>query len=75
MRGISISESTQDASYELFQVLRGGCNIHELARCVMVLVYSFVKRKDGGDQWIYHYTIHGLRCEKGVDLYESLINI
>ncbi|WP_375695456.1 hypothetical protein [Bartonella sp. AC66GZZY] len=34
MWGISISESTQDASYELFQVLRGG-NIHELARYVM----------------------------------------
>ncbi|EJF78943.1 Uncharacterised protein [Candidatus Bartonella washoeensis] len=24
------------------------------------------KLKDGGAQWIYHYTIHGRRCEIGL---------
>ncbi len=24
------------------------------------------KRKDGGAQWIYRYTIHGRRCEMGL---------
>ncbi len=28
-----------------------------LEKCVMVLACSFIKRKDEGAQWIYHYII------------------
>ncbi|WP_273783509.1 hypothetical protein [Bartonella sp. AU15XJBT] len=27
---------------------------------------SFISGKDGGTQWLYHNTIHGFCCEKGL---------
>ncbi len=41
-------------------------NIYELEKCVMVPCLLLHKRKDGGAQWLYRYTIHGRRREMGL---------